>query len=58
MAPHTPKEMRESLHLTLDELAVKAGISRSSILRAEKRRKFSRIPMIAAAHRKALGVKS
>ncbi len=56
MQPKTPKELREALDLTLDALAEKAGISRSSILRAEKNKRFSRIPMIAAAHRKALGV--
>ncbi len=56
MKTATPRELRESLKLTLEELAAKAGISRSSIVRAEHHERFSRIPMIAAAHRKALGL--
>ncbi len=52
----TPKEIRNKLGLTLEEVATAAGVSRSTILRSESKKRFSRIPMVAAAHRKALGL--
>ncbi len=54
--PVNPKKLRESLGLSLTQLAAKAGISRSTILRVEKKKRFSSIRSIAAAHRLALGI--
>ncbi len=50
------KRLREKTGLTMSQLAAKAGVSRSTIVRAERDGRYSTVALIAAAHRLALGV--